>query len=92
MGKVKLLALISAVVLLFAVAGPVWADDAAKININKASAEELSQLKGVGEKYAAKIIEFREKNGPFKTPEDITKVPGIGAKTFELNKDRIAVE
>jgi DNA uptake protein ComE-like DNA-binding protein len=46
MGKVKLLALISAVVLLFAVAGPVWADDAAKININKASAEELIRYNG----------------------------------------------
>jgi competence protein ComEA len=50
------------------------------------------QLKGVGEKKAAVIIEFRETNGPFKLPEDFLKVPGIGPKTFEANKNRIAVE
>ena len=44
------------------------------------------------EKKAAVIIEFRETNGPFKLPEDFLKVPGIGPKTFEANKNRIAVE
>lgn len=60
-----------------------------KININTASAEELTQLKGIGSSHAAGIIEFREKNGPFKNPEDLIKVPRIGAKTFEKNKDVI---
>lgn len=68
------------------------AGDAKQININTASAEELTQLKGVGAGYAAKIIEFREKNGPFKKPEDLTLVPRIGQKTFEKNKDLILVE
>lgn len=68
------------------------AGDAGQININTASAEELTQLKGVGASYAAKIIEFREKNGPFKKPEDLTLVPRIGQKTFEKNKDLILVE
>jgi competence protein ComEA len=68
------------------------ADDAEKININTASAAELTQLKGIGPNHAAKIIEFREKNGPFKFPEDIIQVPGIGRKTFEKNKDLIIVE
>jgi len=68
------------------------AGDAGPININTASAEELTQLKGVGENHAAKIIEFREKNGPFKKPEDLTLVPRIGQKTFEKNKDLILVE
>ena len=72
--------------------GPVWAKDPAKINVNKASVEELTQLKGVGTKYAERIVEFREKNGPFKKPEGILSVPGIGPKTYEKNKDRIVVE
>jgi competence protein ComEA len=70
----------------------VYAGGAAKIDINKASAEELTQLKGVGPSIAAKIVEYRDKNGPFKNPEDITMVSGIGAKTYENNKDVIVVE
>lgn len=70
----------------------VYAEDAAKININKASAEELTQLKGVGPSTAAKIVDYRDKNGPFKNPQDITMVSGIGAKTYEKNKDVIVVE
>ena len=69
----------------------VLADDNAKININAASAEELVQLKGIGPKKAAVIIKFREANGPFRVPADLTKVPGIGPKTFEANKERIVV-
>ena len=68
------------------------AGEAEKININKASAEELTQLKGIGPSHAAKIIEFREKNGPFKLPEDLMQVPGVGQKTFEKIKDLISVE
>jgi competence protein ComEA len=63
-----------------------------KININTASADELMNLKGIGEKKAAAIIEFRKSKGLFKQPEDLIKVPGIGPKTFEANKNRIAVE
>ena len=65
--------------------------DVAKININTASAEELTQLKGVGPSHAAGIVAFREKNGPFKKPEDLMQVPRIGRKTFEKNKDLIVV-
>ena len=63
-----------------------------KININTASAEELTQLKGIGSSHAANIIEFREKNGPFKNPEDLIKVPRIGQKTYEKNKDLIIIQ
>ncbi len=69
-----------------------WADDSQKININTASADELMDLKGIGEKKAQAIVDFRENNGPFKQPEDIIKVPGIGPKTLETNKDIIVVE
>ncbi|MDY6988238.1 MAG: helix-hairpin-helix domain-containing protein [Thermodesulfobacteriota bacterium] len=65
--------------------------EGAKININTASMEELTQLKGVGEKYAAAIVQFRKAHGPFKQVEDMVKVPGIGSKTFEANKDKITV-
>ena len=69
-----------------------YAGEVAKININTASAEELTQLKGIGPSHAAKIVEYREKNGPFKLPEEVIQVPGIGQKTFENNKDMILVE
>ena len=68
-----------------------YAADIARIDINTASAEELTQLKGVGPSHAAGIVVFREKNGPFKNPEDLIQVPGIGQKTFEKNKDLIMV-
>ncbi len=74
--------------------GTLWAAEktdinAEKIDINKATVKELTQLKKIGPTIAARIVEHREKNGPFKTPEDIKKIKGIGDKTFELNKDRI---
>ncbi len=63
-----------------------------KININLATADELDRLKGVGAKTATRIIEFRERNGPFQKPEDITLVKGIGRKLFEKNRDSITVK
>ena len=68
------------------------AGDIEKININTATAEELMQLNGVGAKYADRIIAYREKYGPFKKPEDIMRVSGIGRKTFEKNREIIIVE
>lgn len=70
----------------------VQAADAGKININMASAEELVALKYVGAKLAQRIVQYREENGPFKAPEDITKVPGVGSKVLQMNKDVITVE
>ena len=63
-----------------------------KININTASAEQLAQLKGIGPSHAAKIVVYREKNGPFKMPEDLMQVSGIGQKTIEANQEFIIVE
>ena len=63
----------------------------AKININTASADELTALPGIGPSYAQRIVEHREKNGPFKRVEDLLNVRGIGDKTFERIKDRITV-
>ncbi|MCK4984427.1 MAG: helix-hairpin-helix domain-containing protein [Desulfobacterales bacterium] len=80
------------VVLIFGFFAASWAEDSPKININTALADELVQLKGIGKKKAAGIIDFRETNGPFKRPEDLIKVPGIGPKTFEANKHLITVK
>lgn len=64
-----------------------------KVNINKATANELSSgLKRVGQKNAQAILQYREDNGEFKEPEDIKKVKGIGDKIFELNKSIIVVK
>jgi len=63
-----------------------------KININKAPVEELVKLDRIGKQYAQRIVMYREKNGPFQKPEDITKVKGIGEKVWEANKEVIAVE
>ena len=49
------------------------------------------QLDRVGPKYAQRIIDYREHVEPFKKPEDIMKVKGIGKKTWEANKHRIVV-
>ena len=62
-----------------------------KININKATSEQLMEIKGIGESYAKRIVEYREKNGPFKKIEDIMQVQGIGTKIFESIKDKIAL-
>jgi len=50
---------------------------AAAVNINIATKEDLTSLKGVGEKRAQDIIDYRMKNGPFKTVDDLEKVPGV---------------
>jgi competence protein ComEA len=71
---------------------PSFAANDGKININTASAEELATLNKVGEKYAQRIVEYREANGPFEKAEDIVNVKGIGPKILEANKDRIVLE
>ena len=64
---------------------------AAKININKATVEQFMEIKGIGESYAKKIVEYRDKNGPFKKLEDIKEVKGIGDKLFEKIKDQLTI-
>ena len=62
-----------------------------KININTADAAELEKLPGIGEVKAEAIIQYRKSYGRFKTIHDITRVSGIGEKTFEKIKDLISV-
>ena len=88
----KIFLLIIIIVLSMCLAPMLSAKEMKKININKASAGELTTLKRVGPKISKRIVEYRENYGPFVIPEDIMKVKGIGPKTFKLNKDRITVE
>jgi competence protein ComEA len=62
------------------------------VNVNSASAEELSQLGNIGPAKAAAIVAYREENGPFRSVQDLTKVTGIGERTVEMNLDRIAFD
>jgi comEA protein len=65
---------------------------AQKVNINTAKADELAKLPGIGKKIAADIVTYREKNGLFKSTEDLKKVKGIGDKKFGSLKDKITIE
>lgn len=62
-----------------------------KISLNQAGIEQLQQLNGIGQKKAEAIIEYRQKNGKFKTIEDIQQVKGIGPALFAKNKDKLAL-
>ena len=61
------------------------------INLNTASAVELQTLPGIGEKTAARIIEYRQKNGAFKKIEELMNVQGIGEKVFLKLKPQLTV-
>ena len=65
---------------------------AGPVNINTADAETLAlELMGVGPALAAAIIDYRETNGDFATPEALTRVSGIGNRIIEMNRENILV-
>jgi len=70
---------------------PVPGLSAGPININTATVEELDSLPGIGPAIAQRIVEDRTANGPFKKPEDLKRVRGIGEALFNQIKDRIVV-
>lgn len=64
----------------------------AKININTATAQELTALPGIGPAKAEAIIKHREANGPFKTVDELNGVKGIGNKILENIKNEVTVD
>jgi len=61
------------------------------VNINTASATDLEGLPGIGAKTAARIVEYRQKNGPFKKIEELMNVRGVGEKNFLKLKSQVTV-
>jgi competence protein ComEA len=85
MSQKKWLSLIAAV----AVAAPLmsWAGP---VDINRADATTLAkELEGIGSSRAQAIVQYREKNGPFKKADDLLNVKGIGDKVLEQNRANI---
>lgn len=63
--------------------------DDIRVNINTATREQLETLPGIGATLAQRIIDYRNENGFFSSPEDLLKVKGIGEKKLEKLKDKI---
>jgi competence protein ComEA len=61
------------------------------VNLNSATLADLQSLPGIGARTAERIIEYRQKNGPFKKIEELMNVRGIGEKNFLKLKDQITV-
>ena len=65
------------------------AEPAPKVNMNTAAIKDLERLPRIGPKMAQKIVQWREKNGPFRTLNDLAKIPGIGKKTLSKLEDKV---
>lgn len=70
----------------------VAASETAQININTATAEQLTQLKGVGKKKAEAIIKWRTEHGPFSDVRQLTEVSGISERFVEEHQARLTVK
>ncbi|HKL12956.1 MAG TPA: glycogen synthase GlgA [Halanaerobiales bacterium] len=62
-----------------------------KININKAKTKELITLKGIGNSYAERVVEYRKKKGKFKTKKELMNIKGIGKSKYNKLKDKIRI-
>ena len=63
----------------------------AVVNLNNATAAQIATLPGIGQKTAELVVQYRQKNGPFKKIEEIMNVRGIGEKSFLRIKERLTV-
>lgn len=79
--------LLLALVLSFICILPAWA----AVDLNTATVSELENVKGIGPKKAAAIVEYRKKNGAFKSVDDLDKVHGFGKKSVDMLKKDITV-
>ena len=64
---------------------------AVKVNINTASVDQLSALPGIGPKLAARIVEYRQKSGAFRSTQDLMNVKGVGEKNFARIQPHLTV-
>jgi competence ComEA-like helix-hairpin-helix protein len=88
----KLIVIFVVLFAILAIIGSGWGQEIEKININKASAQELAKLQQVGPRCAVRIVEHRQKYGPFKLTEELMEVPGIGLHTYDRIKDQIIAQ
>ena len=83
--------IIGVLVLCGALTGTVFSADT--VNINTADAAMLAErINGVGMAKAQAIVRYREKNGPFKSIEQLVEVPGVGERTVEQNRAVLRVD
>lgn len=72
-------------------AGAAHGQSGGLVNLNTASISDLDSLPGIGPALAQRILDFRERNGGFRTVEDLLEVPGIGSKKFEELRELVTV-
>lgn len=71
----------------------VWAWAAEPVNINAASAEQISEaLKGIGQSKAEAIVAYRTSNGKFEHVDELVNVKGIGIRTVDINREFIMLD
>lgn len=71
----------------------IWAWAATPVNVNTASAEQISEaLKGIGQSKAEAIVAYRDANGEFKHVDELVNVKGIGIRTVDINREFILLE
>ncbi|MCB1602432.1 MAG: helix-hairpin-helix domain-containing protein [Lysobacterales bacterium] len=82
--------ILKALLLTLALSLPLFAAAAEPVNINTADASTIAaNLNGIGDAKARAIVEFRDKNGPFKSADELVKVKGVGLKTVDKNRELI---
>jgi len=83
---------IAAIPLVLALSAPLAGLAGDAVDINTADAETLANvIDGIGMAKAQAIVDYRQANGPFKTVDDLVAVKGIGERTVERNRERLAV-
>ena len=61
------------------------------VDLNAATVDELTKIPGIGRVTAERIVQWREQHGPFRRPEDLMKVKGIGDKSFDKLRPYVKV-
>lgn len=90
--KIKKTLLSFALALMLTAFTPLTYSSPKPININTANVQQLVQLKGIGMQKAKAIVEYRKKNGKFKSVEDLQNVSGIGSATIKKNQKSLKVK